>query len=87
MSCTAASCLAVGNCRPATSGYQFADLAVPESHGTWGPAQEVTLPSDASGSSDESALLLGVHCASGGCTAVGYHTDASGFELMAASRG
>lgn len=70
-----ASCVAVGSYQ--NSAVDFLSVVVTESRGVWQPAQEITLPSNASlGLGDQ---LTGVACRSAGsCVAVGSYSVHSG---------
>ena len=87
VSCTASSCLAVGQYAD-TSGGELA-MAVSESRGKWARAAEAGPPSHAAGGSAQQADLFAVACLHGGsCTAVGDYVSSSAvLEAMAASRG
>ena len=77
---TAGTCTAVGSYTD-SSGHTQA-LAAAASGGTWGPATEVTAPSNAA--PDPDANLTGVSCTSAGnCEAVGEYGNDSGYTTLA----
>jgi hypothetical protein len=87
VSCTASSCLAVGQYLDNHSGELT--MAISESGGRWGRATGVGLPSRAAPGSAQDADLFAVACLRGGsCTAVGDYTSKSKvLEAMAATKG
>jgi hypothetical protein len=87
VSCSAASCLAVGSYLDSSGATR--GLSVLESHGKWGSAAEVRPPAGAAAGSRHFTLLLAVACLNGGtCTAAGSYNDGSGHShAMAAVRG
>jgi hypothetical protein len=75
------SCVAVGDYE-ATSGHEA--MTATESGGSWGPASEIALPSNAA--SNPEAYLTSVACqATGSCFAVGSYLATSGHEAMTAT--
>lgn len=78
ISCTSAgNCVMVGQYED-SSGRQE-PLVATESGGIWGPASEMTLPSNATTSSSQFAGMFGVSCTSAGqCTAGGLYEDTGG---------
>jgi len=87
VSCTASSCLAVGEYLDNQGGEL--SMAISESGGRWGRATGVGLPSHAASGSAQDADLFAVACLRGGsCTAVGDYTSKSKvLEAMAATKG
>jgi hypothetical protein len=81
LACTSpGTCVAVGEYADANGSRNDQPMAANESDGTWGVAQKITLPNDASTTSDHQfAALYNVACTSpGNCVAVGSYEDTNG---------
>jgi hypothetical protein len=80
VACTSpGNCVAVGSYADANGSGIDQLMAVNESDGSWGVAQKLTLPNDASTTFPQSAALYSVACTSlGNCVAVGQYQDTNG---------
>jgi hypothetical protein len=81
LACTSpGTCVAVGSYADANGSDNDQLMAVNETNGTWGVAQKITLPNDASTTSGHQyASLNSVACTSlGNCVAVGQYEDTNG---------